>query len=144
MSEEMNTNIEEIEIEDPGQALDVAQETMETFLETADVSKVYGEPIVHEDTLIIPSAEVLAAAGFGAGYASGSSAGSEETSDAGGGTAGGAGGGGKTFSRPVAVVVVDQEGVRVEPVVDPTKIAMTFFTTLGFMAATIARMKRGR
>ena len=138
MSEEPIANIEEIEIEDPGQALDVAQETMEAFLETADVSKVYGEPIVHDDTLIIPSAEVLAVAGFGAGYGSG-------TPEEGGGSGegGGAGGGGKTFSRPVAVVVVDKEGVRVEPVVDPTKIAMTFFTTLGFMLATVTRMRKG-
>ncbi len=132
MSEE-----KEIIIEDPGQAIDMVQETLETLLDTADVSKVYGEPIVHEDTLIIPAAEVLAAAGFGAGYGEG---GPEE----GGGSGGGGGGGGKTFSRPVAVVIADQSGVRVEPVVDPTKIAMTFFTALGFMVATIARMTRGR
>ena len=138
MSEEKKSNIEkEITIEDPGKALDVAQETMETFIESADVSTVYGEPIVHEDTMIIPSAEVLAFAGFGAGYGAG---GPEDS----GGEGGGAGGGGHTFSRPVAVVIADKNGVRVEPVVDPTKIAMTFFTTLGFMVATIARMKRGK
>ena len=138
MSEETNPQNEELEIqiEDPGQALDIAQETMETFLDTADVSKVYGEPLKHEDSIIIPAAEVLAVAGFGAGYGSG---GPEDTS----GEGGGAGGGGKTFSRPVAVVIADKNGVRVEPVVDPTKIAMTFFTTLGFMFATIARMKKG-
>ena len=138
MSEETNVNIEEeIAIENTGQALDMAQETMETFIETADVSKVYGEPIIHEETMIIPAAEVLAFAGFGAGYGSG---GPEDT----GGEGGGAGGGGRTFSRPVAVVIVDNNGVRVEPVVDPTKIAMTFFTALGFMVATVARMMRGR
>ena len=100
MSEETNAKIEgkETLIEDPGKALDMAQETMETFIETADVSKVYGEPIVHEDTMIIPSAEVLAVAGFGAGYGSG---GPEDV----GGEGGGAGGGGRTFSRPVAVVI---------------------------------------
>lgn len=139
MSEETNTDIEEKEIviQDPGQAIDMAQETMEAFIETADVSKVYGEPIVHEDTLIIPAAEVLAVAGFGAGYGSG---GPEEA----GGEGGGAGGGGQTFSRPVAVIIADNNGVRIEPVMDPTKIAMTFFTALGFMVATITRMKRGK
>ena len=138
MSEEMNAKIEEkVVIEDPGQALDAAQETMEAFIETADVSSVYGEPILHEETMIIPTAEVLAVAGFGAGYGAG---GPQDS----GGEGGGAGGGGKTFSRPVAVVIADQNGVRVEPVVDPTKIAMTFFTALGFMVATIARMMRGR
>ena len=138
MSEETNAKIEEkVIIEDPGQALDVAQETMETFIETADVSRVYGEPILHEETMIIPAAEVLAVAGFGAGYGAG---GPQDS----GGEGGGAGGGGKTFSRPVAVVIADQSGVRVEPVVDPTKIALTFFTALGFMVATVARMMRGR
>ena len=137
MSEEINETNVDMEIQDPGQALDVAQETMETFLETAHVSKVYGDPIVHEDSVIIPAAEVLAVAGFGAGYGSGG------PQDA-GGEGGGAGGGGKTFSRPVAVVIADKNGVRVEPVMDPTKIAMTFFTTLGFMLAMVARMMRGR
>ena len=137
MSEEINETNVEMEIQDPGQALDVAQETMETFLETADVSKVYGEPIAHEDSVIIPAAEVLAVAGFGAGYGSGG------PQDA-GGEGGGAGGGGKTFSRPVAVVIADKNGVRVEPVMDPTKIAMTFFSTLGFMLATVARMMRAK
>jgi len=139
MSEETNdkTNEKEIVIEDSGQAIDMAQETMEAFIETADVSKVYGEPIQHEGTLILPAAEVLAVAGFGAGYGSG---GPEDV----GGAGGGAGGGGRTFSRPVAVVIANKTEVRVEPVVDPTKIVMTMFTALGFMVATIARMKRGR
>jgi uncharacterized spore protein YtfJ len=138
MSEENNTNSEnEIVVEDAGQAIDMVQETMETFIETADVSKVYGEPISHEETLIIPAAEVIAVAGFGAGYGSG---GPEEAS----GEGGGGGGGGKTFSRPVAVVIADQSGVRVEPVVDPTKIAMTLFTVVGFIFATVAKVKRGR
>lgn len=139
MSEDNNINMDkqEVVVNDPGQALDIAQETMESFIQTADVSRVYGEVLEHEDTLIIPAAEVLAFAGFGAGYGAG---GPEES----GGEGGGAGGGGHTFARPVAVVIADKSGVRVEPVIDPTKIAMTFFTALGFMVATIARMKRGR
>jgi uncharacterized spore protein YtfJ len=135
MSEEQE--ITEVEVENSGKAIDMAQETLEQFIKTADVSKVYGEAISHEDTLILPTAEVLAVAGFGAGYGSG---GPEDV----GGAGGGAGGGGRTFSRPVAVVIADKTGVRVEPVVDPTKIALTMFTAVGFMVATIARMKRGR
>lgn len=135
MSEEQETK--EIVIEDSGQAIDMAQETLESLIETADVSKVYGEPIAHEDTLILPAAEVLAVAGFGAGYGSG---GPEDI----GGSGSGAGGGGRTFSRPVAVVIADKNGVRVEPVMDPTKIALTFFTAIGFMVATIGKMKSGK
>lgn len=132
MSEEQKIE-KEIEVTDPGQAIDMVQETLETFLETADVNKVYAEPVEHDGSLIIPAAEVVTGMGFGAGYG-GSSAG-----DGGGG----GGGGGKSFARPVAVIIADKNGVRVEPVVDPTKIALTFFTSLGFMVATIAKMKKG-
>jgi uncharacterized spore protein YtfJ len=131
----------EITIEDPGQPIDMAQETLEVMLETASVEKVYGEPLVHEGTMIIPTAEVLAVAGFGAAYGSSSSSEHDEHDH---GSGGGAGGGGRTFSRPVAVIIADENGVRVEPVLDPTKIALTFITALGFMLATISRMTRGR
>ncbi len=133
MSEEI-----EITVNDPGQAIDMVQETIETFLDTADVSRVYAEPIEHGDTIIIPAAEVVAAMGFGAGFGSG---GSDEE---GSGTGGGGGGGGQTFARPVAVIIASPEGVRVEPVIDPTKIALTAMTAFGFIFATIAKMKKGK
>jgi uncharacterized spore protein YtfJ len=134
MSEE---NKFEMEINDPGQAVDMVQETLETFLETANVNKVYAQPVQHEDTIIIPAAEVVAGMGFGAGYGGGG-----PVEDQGGG--GGGGGGGKTFARPVAVVIADKNGVRVEPVMDPTKIALTALTAFGFILGTIAKMKKGK
>jgi uncharacterized spore protein YtfJ len=60
----------------------------------------------------------------------------------GSGGGGGGGGGGRVFSRPVAVVVASPEGVRVEPVLDVTKIALAALTAGGFMLATLARMSR--
>jgi uncharacterized spore protein YtfJ len=136
MSEEKVKDVE-MEVSDPGQAIDMVQETLDAFLETADVSKVYGEPVEHEGAMVIPAAEVVTGMAFGAGYGFG---GPEDV----GGTGCGGGGGGKTFARPVAVIIADRNGVRVEPVVDPTKIALTFLTALGFMAATIAKMKSGK
>ena len=126
----------EVEISDPGQAIDMVQETLETFLEAADVNKVYAQPVQHEDNLIIPAAEVVAGMGFGAGFGTGGS-----PPDNGGG--GGGGGGGKTFARPVAVIIADKNGVRVEPVMDPTKIALTALTAMGFIFGTIAKMRKG-
>ncbi len=117
------------------------QKVIDKFLESADVSAVYGAPIQHGETLIIPTAEVLSGLGFGLGTGGGEGPQEEgkETSLGGGG---GGGGGGRVFSRPVAVIIADQNGVRVEPVVDPTKIALALFTTLGFMAAVAGRMRR--
>jgi len=135
MSEEKKI---EMEINDPGQAIDMVQETLETFLEAADVNKVYAKPVQHEETIIIPAAEVVAGMGFGAGYGAGG-----PLDDDGGGSGGGGGGGGRTFARPVAVIIADKNGVRVEPVMDPTKIALTALTALGFIFGTIAKMRKG-
>jgi len=118
------------------------QETMEKFLSAADVRAVFGEPVEHGETLIIPTAEVVSGMGFGMGFGGGEGPmpeGEAESTGSGGG--GGGGGGGRVLSRPVAVVIADQHGVRVEPIVDPTKIAIALFTTIGFMAAVAGRMK---
>ena len=121
----------------------VFQDTMEEFLATADVSVVYGEPIQHDDTIIIPTAEVLAGLGFGFGSGSGSSPeGSDQKPAEGSGFGGG--GGGRVLSRPVAVVVASPEGVRVEPVIDITKIALAGLTALGFMVGMMFRMTSRR
>jgi uncharacterized spore protein YtfJ len=127
-----------MEINDPGQAIDMVQETLETFLESADVNKVFAEPVEHEGVVIIPAAEVVAGMGFGAGYGAGGPV-NEDSS----GSGGGGGGGGKVFARPVAVIIADKNGVRVEPVMDPTKIALTALTAFGFVFGAIARMKKG-
>lgn len=116
-------------------ALDTIESTMDGLLAAASVDAVYGEPIKQRDTLIIPAAEVLAVAGFGVGSGSG---GDEKD----GGVGSGGGGGGRAFSRPVAVIVSSSEGVRVEPVLDVTKIALAALTALVFMLGMGARFRR--
>lgn len=125
---------------DSDRSMDIVQETLETFLEIATVDAVYGEPIESGEHLIIPSAEVVAIMGFGTGSGYGGNTDEEGKVNEGGGNGGG--GGGKVLSRPVAIIVASPEGVRVEPVVDVTKVALAVFTTAGFMAAMLARMLR--
>ncbi len=60
--------------------------------------------------------------------------------DAGMGSGGGGGGG--ASGRPVAVISVTQDGVQVEPVIDATKVALAFFTTLGSMFFMLAKMRK--
>ncbi len=110
-----------------------SEEIMHTFLETARVAAVYGAPVEHGDKLVIPSAEVVSAMGYGSGVGGGE-----------GGAGGGSGGGGRTFSRPVAVIISGPDGIEVEPVVDVTKIALALFTLLGFVFSLAGRMRRGR
>jgi uncharacterized spore protein YtfJ len=108
------------------------------------VGAVYGEPIQHGETLIIPAAEVLSGVGFGVGFG-----GAETTSSGEGGVpvgesgGGGGGGGGRVFARPVAAIIATPDGVRVEPVVDVTKVALAALTAAGFIVSMLARMSRG-
>jgi uncharacterized spore protein YtfJ len=102
---------------------------VDKFIDSASVSKVYGEPVKKGSVTIIPAAEVITGMGFGIG--------GDGKGD------GGGGGGGYSTSRPVAVVIATEEGVRVEPVMDVTKVALAFFTALGFMLSTLAKMKKG-
>jgi uncharacterized spore protein YtfJ len=137
MTDEMNSNTPE------ASGLDVFQDTMEEFLAAADVRVVYGEPIEHDDTMIIPTAEVLCGLGFGVGNGSGTSA-EQNPEKPSQGSGSGGGGGGRILSRPVAVVIASPEGVRVEPVVDITKIGLAALTAVGFMVGMMFRMSSRR
>lgn len=122
-------------------SVNMIQETMDAFLSAANVEAVYGEPVEKDDVVIIPSAEIVSLALFGVGTGYGINE-EEENGEKQVGGGGGGGGGGRVLSRPVAVIIASSNGVRVEPVVDPTKIALALFTTIGFMFGMIARMKR--
>lgn len=142
MAEENKTTKELLESADTAAALDVLQGTLDRFMEPASVEAVYGKPIKNGDMLIIPTAEVASFMGFGFGSGSGESTeGQEDTPMSGSGTGGG--GGGSVHSRPVAMVIASPQGVRVEPVIDLTKIGLAALTSAGFIIATLARMKKG-
>lgn len=143
-------------------AMEVVQDTLGEFLQAGSVNAVYGEPIKEGETLIIPSAEVLAVMGFGvgSGYGKGKQeemlaekGGSESTAEeeseveeeyTGEGGGSGGGGGGRILSRPAAVVIVTPESVRVEPVIDVTKIALAALTASGFILGMLFRMMNPR
>lgn len=131
----------DIQASNPIGAIKAVQESHEELLKTAGPGMAYGRPIKSGDTTIIPTSEVLVFSGFG--YGSGYGQGFEgEEADPSEGGGGGGGGGGKTLSRPVAVVIVSPEGVRVEPVYDITKIYMAAITATGFMIAMLVRFMR--
>jgi uncharacterized spore protein YtfJ len=69
---------------------------------------VVGEPLTIEGTTLIP----LISAGFGFGAGGGSGKG--ETKQKGEGAGGGAGGG--AWVKPVAVIIISKEGVKIEPI----------------------------
>jgi uncharacterized spore protein YtfJ len=125
---------------------------VEKLFDVARPSSVYGEPITAGDHTVITASEVSVGMGIGLGIGGGEGRGGPtagmseeepETEGEGAGLGGGGGGGGASLARPVAVISVGPEGVQVEPVVDPTKIAIAFFTALGTMFIMRSRMRRG-
>ena len=46
------------------------------------------------------------------------------------------------MGRPVAAIIINQEGVRVEPIVDVTKVGLAFLTTLGAVLITLFKVRR--
>lgn len=114
--------------------IESTQKVFDEMLAAANVQAVYGEPIKNDDTWVVPSAEIIGLVGYGGGRGGGKNG----TENIGGG--GGVGGWGRVFSRPVAAIVITPESVRVQPIVDVTKIALAAFTAMGFMVAMVARM----
>jgi uncharacterized spore protein YtfJ len=134
-------------------------QALQRLLSAADSSKVFGQPVSSEGYTVIPAAEVASGGGFGSGMGFGSprrrrgeTAGesSEASAEMGGegsqapgaameGAGGGGGGGGGAMARPVAVIIMGPDGVRVKPVLDVTKLAIT---ALGALAAATALSMR--
>jgi sporulation protein YtfJ len=73
-----------------------------------DSKTVVGEPIVIEGTTLIP----LMSVGFG--FAAGGGSGKGETKET--SESGGTGSGGGVGLRPIAIIVIDKDGVRIEPI----------------------------
>ena len=119
------------------------------LLRVAEPGAVYSEPIVSGERTVIITSELSMSIGAGGGFG----ASSEPAADAavGGDAApaphkedsgGGGGGGGFSFGRPVAAVIIEPSGVRVEPIVDPTKLGIALFTTLGAMFFAWTSLRR--
>jgi uncharacterized spore protein YtfJ len=134
------------------------EEAMALLAKLADVaqpSAVYSEPVVVDDQVVITASEVSIGLGFGYGMGGGNEPGAmqpeaeegpETEGEASEGPASGfgtgGGGGGGSSARPVAVIHISPEGVRVEPVVDVTKVVLAFFTMMGGMFIMFGRMRR--
>jgi uncharacterized spore protein YtfJ len=113
---------------------------------------VFSEPVTAGEHTVITASEVVVGMGFG--YGAGAGTGSEEeeaegeneadaqeAQEAGGFGAGGGGGGG-SFGRPVAAISIGPDGVRVDPILDVTKVGLAFLTAMGAMFMMLGKMRR--
>jgi uncharacterized spore protein YtfJ len=114
----------------------------------AQPGAVFSPPVVSGEYTVITASEVMGFGGFGFGTGSGSPQAAESATENGRETqtvsGGGGGGGGSSVGRPVAAIVIGPEGVKVEPIVDVTKIALAGITAWGAIAFMLARMARKR
>mgnify|MGYP001824272825 CR=1 FL=1 len=121
---------------------DAAIELIERLFEVAKPDAVYAEPVESGDYTVITASELLVTMGAGYGGGIDPKANDDETGGASFSGGGGGGGGGIATGRPVAAITIGPEGTTVQPIVDPTKIAIAFFTTLAAMVITLTRTLR--
>lgn len=126
-------------------APDSIETILDNMLDVASVEAVYGVPVEHRDSLIIPAAEVITAMGFGMGMGTGEQPAAQANgAPPSSGSGSGGGGGGTSRARPVAVIISGPDGVRVEPVFDLTKIALAGMTVGIFFLGMLGRIGRMR
>ena len=122
-----------------------ANELMDKMFEAAKPSSIFSKPVVHGEYAVITASETIGALGYGYGGGAGVD-GSDDSEDAesGGsyGGGGGGGGGGSMLGRPVAAISIGPDGVRVEPIVDPTKIAIAFLTTMAAIFMSLRQIRK--
>jgi len=112
-------------MEDIENLFDKAVTEIERMLNT---KTVVGEPITVEGNTLIP----LVSVGFGFGVGSGQGTEAQKGSGQGGGTGGGGG------VKPVALIIINEDGVRVEPIKSGTA------SVLEKVADTIGKATSGK
>ena len=112
------------------------EQVLTGMAETARADAVFGEPMERGDSIVIPCSEVFVGMGFGMGMGGGGD------QQQGQGSGGGAGAGGSARGRPVAAIIISPEGVRVEPIVDVTKVVLASLTTGAFILLWLTRLSR--
>jgi uncharacterized spore protein YtfJ len=112
-------------MEDIGNLFDKAVGEIERMLNT---KTVVGEPITIEGNTLIP----LVSVGFGFGVGGGQGTEPQKGSGKGGGTGGGGG------VKPVALIIINADGVRVEPIKSGTA------SVLEKVAETIGKAATGK
>ena len=112
--------------------VDPTEQALSKLVITASADAVFGEPVVNGNTTVIPCSEVVIGMGMGSGGG--------PVDENGNQTGSGSGGGGGARGRPVAAIIITQDGVRVEPIFDITKIVLASLTTGTFILLWIGRL----
>jgi uncharacterized spore protein YtfJ len=141
------TNVIETLISSSDRTQEQLVEAMRGIFSAARPGVVYSDPVQVGEHTIITASEVISGGGFGFGRGIGTAPEREDEipsdqANAGTGAGGGGGGGGGSSSRPVAVIQVGPDGVKVQPVVDVTKIGLAALTMWATVVPLVVRLAR--
>jgi uncharacterized spore protein YtfJ len=105
------------------------EELIDKIYAAAQPGAVFSAPVVSGSYTVITASEVMAGGGFGSGTqpVSKRKHAVEGEADA----SSGSGGGGFSRGRPIAAIVVGPDGVKVQPIVDATRVVVTVFAVIG-------------
>lgn len=123
-----------------GQTINTVLSRLDNLLDAGRPDAVFAAPVTVDGRTVIGAAEMILAAGAGGGGGGGGPQAEENRLAEVEGFGAGAAGGGTTLARPVAVVIIEPDGVRVEPVVDVTKIGLAALTVVGSALLMFGRM----
>ena len=120
------------------------------LFDVAKPESVFNAPVELGAYTVITASELLVT--MGAGFGSGGESPSINVEDehinnqgsSNKSTLGGGGGGGVSMGRPVAAITVGPGGVQVNPIFDPTKILIAFFTTFTAMIIALSQIWRSK
>lgn len=139
----MTTSVEQV-LSSTGKGEEQSVAAMERLFAAARPGAVFSEPVTAGGYTVITAREIGLGGGFGFGKGFGVptvEAGANGAANAIGGGSG-AGGGGGSNGRPVAVVIIGSDGVRVEPIVDVSKIALAGIAASTAALALFLKMRR--
>ncbi len=105
--------------------------------DVASADAVVGPTHEHESRTVIPLASVTATYGLGMGYGKGEGTGEESAQ-----SEGGSAGAGKGSARPVAVIEITDDHLRVHQVVDSTRITLASLALAAWSVFWITRTVR--
>lgn len=118
----------------------VNEKMLEKIYAVAQPGAAFSAPVVSGEYTVITASSVTAAGGFGFGSGTAPTPGDSIPATSSGGAGGGGGGG--SAARPIAAIIIGPDGVKVQPIVDATKIALAMVGAWAPVALTL--MRRGR
>jgi len=125
---------------DAGHTVDAVLSRVDRVFDAARPDTVFAAPVTVDGRTIVGATEVLLAVGAGGGGGGGRPTAETDSPAEGEGFSVGVGGGGTAQARPVAVIIIEPDGVRVEPVVDVTEIGLAALTVVGSALLMFGRM----